>query len=233
MRSRMPTMIEENQAKKRLESERQFHNDRFTEETRTSARKFYRTIDHCFNEYRELVSQLARGTRVLEYGCGKGENSLSMAARCAFIHGIDISDVAIDSANSTARLRGISNADFRVMNAEQLAFENCTFDVVFGSGILHHLELSAAYRELARVLKPGGSAVFVEPLGHNPLINRFRDKTPEMRTPDEHPLLKADIHLASKHFERVNVRLYGLATLAAIPVLKTGLAASVIAAGKI
>lgn len=223
----------EHDAERRLESERQFHNTRFTEETRLSARGFYRTIDACFADYRDAVRRLARGKKALEYGCAKGENALKMAGECALIHGIDISDVAIDNARADARARGIVNAKFDVMNAEQLEFSDGTFDLIFGSGIIHHLDVSRAYSELARVLRPGGSAVFVEPLGHNPFINAFRDKTPEMRTPDEHPLLRSDYRLAEKYFDRVNVKLYGLATLAAIPVLKTGLAGPLISVGRI
>jgi SAM-dependent methyltransferase len=220
-------------SERRAESERQFHNTRFTEETRLSAHGFYRTIDHCFDDYRDVVKRLARGKKALEYGCAKGSNALKMAGECELIHGIDISDVAIDSARAEARARGITNANFDVMNAEQLEFNDATFDLIFGSGIIHHLDISRAFGELSRVLKPGGSAVFVEPLGHNPFINAFRDKTPEMRTPDEHPLLRSDYRLARKYFDRVNVKLYGLATLAAIPVLKTGLGRPLISAGKI
>jgi SAM-dependent methyltransferase len=119
------------------------------------------------------------------------------------------------------------------MNAEQLEFQDATFDLIFGSGIIHHLDVARAYSELHRVLKPGGSAVFVEPLGHNPFINAFRNKTPELRTPDEHPLLRADFMLAHKYFSRVDLKLYGLATLAAIPVIRTPLADVLLSVGKL
>jgi SAM-dependent methyltransferase len=135
-------------------------------------------------------------------------------------------------ARTEARLRGIVNAQFDVMNAEELEFEDAAFDVIFGSGIIHHLDVPRAYSELARVLAPGGSAVFVEPLGHNPLIRVFRNRTPELRTPDEHPLVKSNYLLAREYFDRIDVTLYGLATLAAIPVLRTGIAGPVISAGK-
>ena len=129
-------------------------------------------------------------------------------------------------------MRGIVNAKFDVINAEELEFEDAAFDVIFGSGIIHHLDVPRAYSELSRVLAPGGSAVFVEPLGHNPLIRVFRNRTPELRTPDEHPLVKSNYLLAREYFDRIDVTLYGLATLAAIPVLRTGIAGPVISAGK-
>jgi hypothetical protein len=52
-------------------------------------------------------------------------------------------------------------------------------------------DLSLACSEIARVLRPGGPAIFVEPLGHNPLINAYRKRTPALRTVDEHPPTKA------------------------------------------
>ena len=82
-----------------------------------------------------------------------------------------------------------------------------SFDLVCGSGILHHLDLPAAMRELARVLRPSGRAVFMEPLGHNPAINAFRNRTPELRTPDEHPLLGKDLKLCRRYFGSVEVKL--------------------------
>lgn len=216
----------------RLDSERRFHNDRFAEETRVSVQPFYQVIENCFDDYNRKIHEYSKGSRVLEYGCAKGENALSLAADCQLIHGIDISDVAIEKARAAALARGINNAKFDVMNAEELCFEDASFDLIFGSGIIHHLDIKKAYHELARVLRPGGVALFVEPLGHNPLINRFRNKTPDLRTPDEHPLMRQDIELAKQYFDRVDVKLYGLAALAAIPVIRSSLARPLMLVGK-
>lgn len=70
--------------------------------------------------------------------------------------------------------------------------------------------------ELHRVLKPGGVALFTEPLGHNPIIELYRKKTPEARTPDEHPLLMPDFEQFDRTFERTSYRFYGLTSLAAV-----------------
>jgi hypothetical protein len=70
------------------------------------------------------------------------------------------------------------------------------------------------------VLRPGGRAIFYEPMGHNPLINRFRQRTPELRTPDEHPLLVRDFTLAREYFRRVDVQYFGLTTLGAVAISK-------------
>jgi SAM-dependent methyltransferase len=103
------------------------------------------------------------------------------------------------------------------MNAEALEVPDDSFDVVCGSGVLHHLDLAESFPEVARVLHGDGMAMFIEPLGHNPLINAYRRRTPEMRTPDEHPLRVDDLRLASHWFDRVDVDYFNLFTLASVP----------------
>ena len=52
----------------------------------------------------------------------------------------------------------------------QLSFADNSFDVVFGSSILHHLDFDKSLKEIFRVLKPGGRMVFAEPNMINPQI---------------------------------------------------------------
>jgi SAM-dependent methyltransferase len=104
-----------------------------------------------------------------------------------------------------------------VMNAEALDFENGRFDAVVGTGILHHLDLTVVYEQIRRVLAPTGRAVFIEPLGANPLINVYRRLTPRMRTPDEHPLVDDDIVLAWRYFDAVTVDYFNALSLLAVP----------------
>jgi SAM-dependent methyltransferase len=134
------------------------------------------------------------------------------------VTGIDLSPVAIEKAEEEAESRGVAAAtEFRVMNAEALDFPDDSFGLVCGTGILHHLDLDRAYGEIARVLRPDGRAVFVEPLGHNPAINLYRRRTPELRTEDEHPLVMPDLERASEYFQDVDPRFFHLSTLLAVP----------------
>jgi SAM-dependent methyltransferase len=158
------------------------------------------------------------GKRVLEYGCGEGSYGFDLAAAGAIVTGIDISPVAIEHAVQDARRRNLSaSICFSVMNAEQTTFPDKTFDLVCGTSILHHLDLSASYGEIARILKPAGRAIFVEPLGHNPVINWYRRRTPAMRTADEHPLLMSDLRLAREFFRRVDLKYYHCLDLLTVP----------------
>jgi len=171
--------------------------------------------------YFERVIADCRGKSALEYGCGAGLAAYPLAVEGARVAGIDISDVAIAQAQDEAARRGLS-IDFRVGDAERMPFGDGAFDLVCGSGILHHLNIRPALTEVARVLKPEGRAVFIEPLGHNPLVNLFRRLTPGLRTADEHPLLAADLAHAGERFAEVRVHYFDLFSLFAIPLLRFG-----------
>lgn len=142
--------------------------------------------------------------------------------------GIDISPVAIENAERHAIEQGVSDrVSFAVMDGESLGFEDRRFDLICGTAILHHLDLTRAYSELSRTLKQGGRAVFLEPMGHNPLIRLYRKRTPEYRTQDEHPLLVSDLRAAREHFGRVRADFFHLLALGAVPLRNTRAFASV------
>lgn len=154
--------------------------------------------------YAELLNKVGNisGKKVLIYGCGDGHGIDEFLEHGAEeIIGIDISESMIDKAKK--RFKN-DNVKFIVMNAEDLEFPPETFDIVFGIAVLHHLFLEKAYKQLLKVLKPGGSAIFLEPLGHNIFVNLFRKLTPDARTPHEHPLLMSDLRQTQKFFEYVN-----------------------------
>lgn len=202
----------------RYERERQFHDHSFAEHSRESVDRFYVVARSSREFYKRRLMAACRGTKALEYGCGEGSQSFLLARKGAeSVTGIDLSQVAVASATEKARAEDLPNVDFRVMNAEQLEFEDDSFDLVCGSAILHHLDLDNAYSELARVVRPDGRGIFIEPLGHNPLINLYRKVTPQYRTPDEHPLLVSDLKLASGYFGSVHTEFFNLFSLAALP----------------
>lgn len=209
----------------RIEQERAFHNARFSHEVRHAQQKYYSCIEHGSEQYMSRVRALARGADVLEYGCGGKPEGLEIAPISRSMIGIDISDVATADAARMAIARGLSNACYVRMDAEQLAFDDESFDLVFGNGIIHHLDLDRSFAAIARVLRPGGSAVFWEPLGHNPVLNRYRERTPEARTVDEHPLVRSDFDVARRYFDFdvAQLRFYGLTTILSVPLRDTRL----------
>jgi SAM-dependent methyltransferase len=201
----------------RLKNEKEFHDRVFQNGTRARVTEYYVVVRASRAFYEEYLSQHSPGKTVLEYGCGPGSAAFFLAERGATVTGIDISEVAIRQAKEQGDRISSPGVTFRTMDAEALEFADDSFDIVCGTGILHHLDVERAFSEIARVLRPAGSAVFIEPLGHNPLINRFRKSTPHLRTRDEHPLLIKDVRCAERFFKCVRFRPYGLLTQATIP----------------
>jgi SAM-dependent methyltransferase len=202
-----------------------FHNHRFATGTRGVSHgaasggvdKYYSVVERSRNFYLDLIQKGCQGKRVLEYGCGTGGNAFYLAKRGARVTGIDISDVAVKQAEQRAAAEAITDINFEVMDAEDLKFGEGTFDLICGTAILHHLDLRSALASLARALKTSGIGVFLEPLGHNPLINLYRKWTPGIRTPDEHPLLIKDFELAKAYFGSVEIHCFHLTSLLAVP----------------
>ncbi|HEV8250112.1 MAG TPA: class I SAM-dependent methyltransferase [Gaiellaceae bacterium] len=202
----------------RYEREEDFHNAD-TGQRWAAVSRFYDTADASLGHYRALVVSGCAGRSVLDYGCGDGEFSVLLAERGARVTGIDISPRRIEEAQQRAAAAGFAGtSDFAVMNAEQLSFAPGSFDLICGTSILHHLSLERAVPELARVLRRDGTATFVEPLGHNALINLYRRLTPSFRTVDEHPLLMRDFEVFDRYFGEVDARFFHLTSLAAVGV---------------
>ena len=205
----------------RIQREQEFHDERFAHDVaRASARKFYALDGGAKTQYLALIQANCSGKKSLEYGCGPGGNALALAQAGGLVTAIDISPVAIESAQADAHAAGL-NVRYEVMNAEAMSFPDQSFDLICGSGILHHLDLTRAFNEIRRTLASNGQAVFLEPLAHNPFIRLYRKLTPRMRSRDEHPLRMRDIAVAKQYFGRVDLQFFNLFTLAGKAVPET------------
>lgn len=148
-----------------------------------------------------------RGRRVLDYGCGHGMAAVALARAGAAVTAFDLSPGYVNEARERAQANGV-RIKCVVADGEDLPFEDDSFDAVWGNAILHHLDLARAGRELHRVLRPGGVAVFCEPWGGNPLLAFARRYLPypgKDRTPDEQPLTRRDLVPLREVFPSVEV----------------------------
>ena len=107
----------------------------------------------------ELVraGELNRG-RVLDVGCGTGENALYLAENGFSVSGVDLSNRAIAAARGKAAERKMK-VDFREGNALSLGFKEGTFDNIIDSGLFHTFpddDRPVYAREVARVLARRG-----------------------------------------------------------------------------
>jgi len=167
-------------------------------------------------EYRFAISLLGnlKDKKILDAGCGAGEETIYLASKKAKVTAFDISEKMLEVAQKLANKFHIEQSvNFKKMNAEKLEFPNESFDQIFGNSVLHHVNIKKAAQEFHRVLKRGGKAVFIEPLAYNPLINYYRRIANIVRTRDEHPLKFEDIKIFKKHFKTVNHYEFQLTTL--------------------
>lgn len=112
------------------------------------------------------ASKLQAGEKILDVSCGTGLVTFPIAELIGeegSVTGIDLSEGMLESASELAESKGINFAHFRHMDAEDLDFEDDTFDVGINSlGMMYYPEPNKAIKELFRVLKPGGrTAVLV------------------------------------------------------------------------
>jgi SAM-dependent methyltransferase len=159
-----------------------------------------------------------QGKKLLDIGAGEGWASLHFASLGAEVAGTEVSGAALEVLEHRAVALGLQGhiRGIQVEN-DRLPFESAWFDMVFSNAVLHHLDLRVAMAEIHRVLKPGGIAVFMEPLAHHPAVRIYRWLTPRKRTPDERPLRFEDVDRITRLFRRADVKyfeLLGLPTLA-------------------
>jgi ubiquinone/menaquinone biosynthesis C-methylase UbiE len=132
--------------------------------------------------------------KILDLGCGMGDASIYFALQGAQVTAVDISAGMIDVTRRLAERHGVSDRVNAIqMPAETLLFPDQTFDMVYGNGVLHHVDITKTIGEVHRAIKPGAKACFIEPLSYNPMIWIYRYMARAVRSEDEHPLSIADI----------------------------------------
>ena len=101
----------------------------------------------------------ARGKKILEIGVGAGSDFHNWVKHGATASGIDLTDRAIALTTERLQLNGETPTTYelRRADAEALPFADNHFDIVYSWGVLHCTpDTQEAFREVFRVLKPGG-----------------------------------------------------------------------------
>lgn len=199
----------------RAEREREYWNNWVGEERPQS--KFYFATEAARTDFVDKVRAAASGQDALEVCCGTGANCYRVASAVKSITGLDISDKRVQEAQKKADESPFSNIKFVNGDAQNPPFPDQSFDTIFGAGALHHIDLNAISAGMSRLLRPGGKAIFIEPLAHNPIFEGYRRLTPADRSKDERALFKSDLDIVGKHLKLVDATFFGLTTLAAVP----------------
>ena len=127
-----------------------------------------------------------QGRRVLDLGCGTGTAGAHLAALGARVICVDVSAGMLGVARRVAQGQG-GRVQPVVGSAHRLPFASSSMDVVYGYGLLHHVDIEQALAEVARVLRPAGRALFIDPLAYNPLIKAYRRMSRAVHSRHERP----------------------------------------------
>ena len=161
-------------------------------------------------EYAYALLGDVAGRTVLDLGCGSGANTALLALRGAHVYALDLSPDLITLARRRIAVNQIeAPVDFLVGSAHEIDVPEASIDVVFGIAILHHIDMEKTARETWRVLRPGGRAIFQEPVRNSRVIRALRAMVP-YRSPDvspyERPLTDAEIRRFAGHFRGFRAR---------------------------
>jgi ubiquinone/menaquinone biosynthesis C-methylase UbiE len=135
-----------------------------------------RCIDYARDRFEHVAGRLGWPYPTsLELGCGTGffTLNLKLAGVLEEGHVSDLSPGMVEVAQRNAKSLGFE-VEGRVADAERLPYGDDSFDLVIGHAVLHHIpDVELAFREVLRVLKPGGRFVFAgEPTRHGDFIAR-------------------------------------------------------------
>ena len=157
---------------------------------------------------------------ILDFGCGDGWLSVKLAKQGNTLYGFDLSESLIARARQLAADAQVSErATFREMAAESLDYPPSSFDMVIGTSILHHTDLSITLQRIRESLKPEGRAIFLEPLNQNIALRIWRLLTPWRRTETERALTSDDLAAVIRLFPRTRFRYFCLTSMFAVALL--------------
>jgi SAM-dependent methyltransferase len=164
------------------------HNDVIRESFTTQAQAFAANPWVTDEErIRRLVAaaHLTGTERVLDIATGPGYIAEAFAGAAREVVGVDLTDAMLAIAKERTRERGVANVSFRAADAQNLPFENGSFDVVVCRLALHHLlKPLQVLGEMVRVCRTGGTVVVEDVYAsEHPERAAFQDRWEILRDP--------------------------------------------------
>lgn len=112
------------------------------------------------------LGRISSGSAVLDVGCGAGFDlyaAAAMAGERGRVCGTDLTEEMVLRAQDNFIRAGITNVDVRKVDSEYIPYEDGSFDVVISNGVINlSPSKDLSFREIYRVLKPGGKLQFAD-----------------------------------------------------------------------
>lgn len=106
--------------------------------------------------------EFLKGKKVLEIGCGAGSHSALISKYASELVSIDITNKAVETTNKRFEIFGIENARAMQVDAENMPFDDESFDFVWSWGVIHHsANTDIIVDQIHRVLKDGGKTTLI------------------------------------------------------------------------
>ncbi|CUH88196.1 3-demethylubiquinone-9 3-methyltransferase [Phaeobacter sp. CECT 5382] len=178
------------------ETARDTHNDLQrqyyeTRERKANHRIMVRSTPYVTNQLEKLlqVSGITPTDRILDVGCGMGKYTIPLAERGYDVEGLELSGKLLEEMQAQAQGRAdvtTHQADLLAPPPEMIG----QYDHVIGFFVLHHLfDLEQAFASCARLLKPKGRVIFLEPNPFCPLFYMQITLSPTMSWKAERGIL--------------------------------------------
>jgi len=205
----------------RHREEIQFHDRKITTKNATEGQKpaayCVKVRNRVYEDFLNVAGNF-KHKKVLDFGCGEGWASAEYVKLGAKdVTAFDISFESLSSAREhLERISSASLVHLVQAAAEQLCFRDAMFDIVLCISTLHHTDLGMSLKQIHRILKGGGKAILIEPLGHNFAINFFRKLTPWRRSKCEKPINIDVLLTKATGFRRLEIHGYYLFSILAL-----------------
>lgn len=172
------------------------HLDRVKDEFSRQAQTFSLWAEKVDGEvgirFATALGDAARG-HLIDIACGPGVVTAALAPGASSIIAFDATEQMLETAKARCAKAGVSNAEFRSGNAENLPFADAQFDGAVTRAALHHFaDPQRAFNEMFRVLRPGGVAVILDVISSEDTTeSRLHNAIERLRDPSHVRMLSA------------------------------------------